>query len=245
MREAYRKVYRVVTSVHLADVGLARALRLLRRPVRPGEIRGLRYAETMALAPLSSARLARPSPGRVGLIAAWDDDAALDAFLAEHPTATALASGYRTRLRPTRVVGAWPELPDLPRYEQPQREGPVAVLTLGRLRLHRTAAFLSASARAEADALASPALVLATALARPPGLVATFSVWRDIDLMRDYVGRSAGGHRRATASHAARPFHRRSAFIRFEPYDETGTWETPNLAPRPAVAATAGGRRAG
>lgn len=199
----------------------------------------MRYAETMALAPLSSRLLPSPSRGSVGLIAAWDDDAALDAFLAEHPTAAALASGYRTRLHPTRVVGAWPQLPDLPRHEQPQREGPVAVLTLGHLRLQRTAAFLRASARAEADALASPALLLATALARPPRLVATFSVWRDIASMRNYVGQFAGGHRHATASHAARPFHRRSAFIRFEPYDETGTWETPNLAHHQAVDPTA------
>ena len=155
----------------------------------------------------------------------------LDRFQARHPAAAALAGGYRVRLKPVRIFGAWPQLGDLG-IEQAGGErraggGPVAVLTLGRLRLRRAGAFLRASARAEADALSSPALMLATALARPPRLVATFSVWRDVAPMREYVERAAGGHRRATTLHAARPFHHQSAFIRFEPYDQAGAWEAP------------------
>jgi hypothetical protein len=222
----------MVTSVHLATVPRAESLRLLRRPPRAEEVPGLRYAETVAAAPLSPHLLPAPKPGRVGLIAAWDDDAALDGFLAGHPSAAALAGGYSVRLRPARIVGAWPQLGDLnlgrPGEEQPVADGPVAVLTLGRLRLRRAVAFLRASAKAEGDALASPALTLATGLARPPRLVATFSVWRALAPMRDYVEHAGGGHRSATTRHAARPFHHQSAFIRFEPYDQTGDWETPH-----------------
>ena len=218
----------MVTSVHLADVGPSAALRLLRRPPAVGEVPGLTYAETLALAPLGPALLPRPKPGRVGLVAAWTDDAALDAFLADHPTAAALEGGYGARLEPVRVVGAWPELGDLPRPERPAGDGPVAVLTLGRLRLRRAVAFLRASARAERDALASPALLLATGLARPPRLVATFSVWGDIPTMRDYVERGDGGHRGASSAHAAQPFHHASAFIRFHLREQTGAWEPPH-----------------
>ena len=221
-------VYRMVTSVHLADIGPAAALRLLRRPPAVGEVPGLTYAETLALAPLGPALLPKPKPGRVGLVAAWTDDAALDAFLADHPTAAALQGGYGARLEPVRVVGAWPEIGDLPRQERPAGDGPVAVLTLGRLRLRRALAFLRASAKAERDALASPALLLATGLARPPRLVATFSIWRDVPTMRDYVGRADGGHRGATSTHAAVPFHHASAFIRFRLREQTGAWEPPH-----------------
>jgi hypothetical protein len=61
-----------------------------------------------------------------------------------------------------------------------------------------------------------------TGIARPPSFVCTFSVWSDIAAMRAYVER--GAHRTAIEAHARRPFHRASAFLRFRPYDERGTW---------------------
>lgn len=187
----------------------------------------MRWAKTVTLAPLGPSVLPSPTVGRAGLIAAWEDDASLDAFLSDHRIAAALEGGYRVRLKPLRIVGAWPELGelDLP-HEQPSCEGgSVAVLTLGRLRLRRALPFLRASARAEADALASPALLFGTGLARPPRIVATFSLWRDVAGMREYVEGVAGGHRSASRAHAERSFHHASAFIRFRPYDEVGRWE--------------------
>jgi hypothetical protein len=216
----------MVTSVHLADVRPSTGLRLLRTRLTPDEIPGLRYAKSVIAAPLGPRLLPSPRPGRVGLIAAWEDDGALDRFLASHPVAEALAGGYRVRLEPVRVVGAWPELGDL--LPAAAADGvpnrPAAVLTLGRLRLRRGLAFLRASARAERDALRSPGLLLAAGLAHPPRIVATFSLWSDVTPMRAYVEQHGGGHRQATTEHAARPFHSQSAFIRFRPYDETGNW---------------------
>ena len=213
------------------------ALHLLRTRLTADEVPGLRYAESLIAAPLSSHLLPAPRPGRIGLIAAWEDDSALDRFLASHAVAEALAGGYRVRLEPVRVVGAWPELGELPpaaagngQVDSPQvgvPDGPAAVLTLGRLRLRRGPAFLRASARAEADALRSPGLLLATGLAHPPRTVVTFSLWSDIALMRAYVEQRGAGHRDATTKHAARPFHSQSAFIRFRPYDESGNWHAP------------------
>lgn len=217
----------MVTSVHLADVGALASLRLLLRPPSVAEVPGLRYVEVGTLAPLSRKLVPVPKPGRVGLIAAWEDDGALDAFLAAHPAAALLEGGYRVRLEPVRAVGAWPQLGDLPRTERPVGDGPLAVLTLGHLRMPRAVAFLQASAKAEADALTSPSLVLATGLARPPRLVVTFSVWRDVRSMRDYAERRTGGHRSAATAHAAQPFHSASAFIRFRIREEIGTWEHP------------------
>jgi hypothetical protein len=190
----------------------------------------LRYAEIMTAAPLSGRLLPRPNLGRVGLIAGWDDEPAVEAFLAGHPLAEQLAHGWHVRLQPTRVFGRWPQLPGLPATEKPMDDTePAAVLTLGRLRLSQTLRFLRASAAAEGLAVRDPALLASTGLARPPGLVATFSLWRSTSAMRAYAhGDSEPGHLAAIQAQAARPFHHESAFVRFRPYAATGKWDGRN-----------------
>lgn len=74
-----------------------------------------------------------------------------------------------------------------------------------------------------------PALLRGTGLARPPGLVATFSLWRSTGAMRAYAGGPSGTeHRDAVKAHAERPFHHASAFIRFKPYGAEGEWDGKN-----------------
>jgi hypothetical protein len=234
----------VIVSVHLADVGRPTALGLLRTKLDPAKVPGLRYAVMTTTAPLGGHLLPRPNLGCVGLIAAWEEDGAVEEFLAGHPLARRLADGWRVRLRPTRIYGAWPQLPDLlAGGEQPTEEGePAAVLTIGHLRLTQAIRFLKASARAEELAVRNPALLASTGLARPPGLVATFSLWRSIPAMREYVEGGAGpGHLAAINAHAARPFHHSSAFVRFRPYGAEGQWDGRN--PLAAAAPQALGAR--
>jgi hypothetical protein len=227
----------VIASLQLAELGRRRGLRLLGTKLRPADVRGLRYAELMVTAPLSERTLPRPNPARLGLFAAWDDDRAFEDFLAADPLAQQFARGWRVRLQPTRIFGAWPELPGLPADEQRMDEAePAGVLTLGRLRLSQAIRFLRASAGAEGLALSDPALLAATGLARPPALVATFSLWRTTSAMRAYAHGGPGpGHLAAIREHAARPFHHRSAFIRFRPYAAEGSWSgcEPLAAKRP------------
>ena len=216
----------MILSVHLADVGVRAAPALLRRRPDPARVPGLRYAETVLAAPLGGGLLPRPQPGRVGLIAAWDDDAALDGFVAgHHPVARGLADGWRVRLEPLRTSGAWPALPELDGRVVPvDDDEPVAVLTLGRLRLARVLTFLRTSAAAEAQAVGDPAVTFSTGLARPPRLVSTFSLWRSAGEMRAYAyGASGPSHRAAIDAHRARAFHHESAFARFRPYAAGGT----------------------
>jgi len=216
----------MIVSVHLADVGWRAAPRFLRGKSDLSAVAGLRYAETTLTAPLSESLLPSPRLGRVGLIASWDDDKALDQFSATHPLAEQLSGGWHVRLEPLRVYGAWSGMLDLPAQELPVAdEEPVAVLTLGQLRLRRVRPFLQASARAEGEAIADPALLASTGLARPPRMVATFSLWRSAKEMRDYAfGRSGGAHPAATSAHRAEPFHHESAFVRFRPYASVGRW---------------------
>jgi hypothetical protein len=217
----------VIASVHLADVGKRATLGLLPRKLAPAAVPGLRYAEVTIAAPLGAHLLPRPNLTRVGLIAAWDDDRALDEFLVRHPLARQLAHGWRVRLQPTHIFGAWSALSGLLPDEEPMDEDePVAVLTIGRLRLTQTVRFLRASAAAERLAVGDPALLASTGLARPPALVATFSLWQSVAAMRAYAGGSNDpAHRDAVRAHAARPFHHESAFLRFRPYRAEGSWD--------------------
>lgn len=216
----------MILSVHIADVGPRGGIAVLRGTPKPGEVAGLRYAETAIAAPLSGSLLPAPQLGRLGLIAAWDDDRALDRFLTSHVLARRFTGGWHVRLEPLRASGSWSALPDLLERELPvDDDAPVAVLTLGRLKLDRAAPFLRTSARAESQAVADPALLASTALARPP-LVATFSLWRTAVAMRAYAyGQSGGAHLIAIRAQRARPFHHESLFARFRPYATQGMWD--------------------
>ncbi len=215
----------MIVSVHLANVGPRALAGILRRKPDPA-LPGLRYAETTITAPLGDSLLPTPTFGRAGMIAAWDDDAALDRFLAGDPLAERFAGGWMARMAPLHVYGAWAGLPGLPTKEIAVADDErVAVLTLGQLRLRRLRPFLKASARAEGEAVADPAMLASTGLARPPRMVATFSIWRDVEGMREYArGRRDGAHPAATAEHRANSFHHESAFVRFRPYASQGSW---------------------
>jgi hypothetical protein len=148
----------LIVSIDIAEVGPRRGLRTLAKPPRPDRVEGLRYAQTVFTAPLGSSR-PEPSFGTVALIAAWEDEAALDRF-ASHPLAEELAGGWHARMQPLRVFGRWPGLSGLPERPLPvDDEEPVAVITLGRFRPSRFRPFLRASAPAERDAIAAPGLM--------------------------------------------------------------------------------------
>ncbi len=234
----------MLLSAHICDLDLRSASRVLRRPPKPSEVAGLRYSETVLTAPLSGRLLPSPRLRPVAMIAAWESDEAFEAFSAGHPVGRSLAPGWQVRLQPLHVYGRWPGLSGLPeRKIKLGDEEPVAVLTLGRPRAHRLPAFLKASARAEAEAVANPDVLALIGLARPPRLVATFSLWRNVGAMRNYArGHSDGAHPAATKTDRANPFHHDSAFIRFRPYASRGDWD--GRDPLASDEARLGGRQA-
>lgn len=204
---------------------------MLLRQLDAASVPGMTYSEAAFAATLGSRgsnRIPRPQPGRVGLIAAWDGDAALDRFLTDHPFAEHLAGGWHARLQPLRCFGSWDGLAGLPAREFPvDDDEPVAALTLGRLRLTRTRAFLRSGAPAERDAAENPAVLAVTGFGRftPPRLVSTFSIWRSAAAMREYAFGKGGSHQAAVRVDRAKPFHHESAFIRFRPYASQGLWD--------------------
>ena len=220
----------MIASVHVADVGSRAALGVVRKAPKPEAVPGLRHANVALTAPLSGSLRPKPDTGRAGLVAFWDDDVALDAFLAsDHPTARALERGWRLRLEPLRIHGSWPGVPDgLPTQRTVEHDGPAAVLTLGRVRATRIVPFFKASAKAEGAVLDAPGLIWATGLAKPP-FVATCSLWESSDALSEYAysGRRSE-HPAAIAADHAHPFHHQSAFIRFRPYDSEGSLDGRN-----------------
>jgi hypothetical protein len=217
----------MIVSIHLADVGPLQVQRLLLRGIDAIKVPGMTYAEPALAAPLGN-RLPRPQFGRIGLIAAWEDDAGLDGFLAGHPFGERVAGGWHARLEPRRCFGSWAGMTGLPTSELPVRDDePVAALTLGRLRILRTRSFLKSGAPAERDAVRNPAVLASTGLARlaGPRLVSTFSIWRSAAAMREYAFGKAGSHQAAVRADRTRPFHHESAFIRFRPYASQGSWD--------------------
>jgi hypothetical protein len=215
----------MLVSVHIAEVGPREAAEVLLRSPRRGRFPGLTYAETLTTAPLGESLLPPRRLGPVGMIAAWENDAALDDFSRSHPLAKRLAGGWRVRLEPLRVSGAWAGMPGLPARTLPvDDEEPVGILTLGRLRLLRTGAFRRSAGPAEAAALDSPALLAGIGLARLPRLVATFTLWRSAAAMRAFAYGRGLPHQAAIDADRARPFHNESAFVRFRPYASRGSW---------------------
>lgn len=216
----------MIGSVHLADIDV-RARWTALTGARPTA--GAGYASTVLAAGLRGSSLITPDLGRVGLIAFWDSEFALDGFLANHPLAALLAPGWHLRLAPTRASGHWPGLPeDLPTSHDATEDGPAAVLTLGRLRLSQLVRFRKASGSAEARLSSAEGLIWATGLARPP-LVATFSLWRSAAVLSAYA--YDGAHANVIRADRARPFHRQSAFIRFRPYSSAGQLDGRNPLP--------------
>ena len=218
----------VIASVHIADVGVGAALKVLRKAPSPASVSGLRQANVALAAVLGKGVLPKPMLGRVALVAFWDGDDALDRFLVDDPGAKPFAGGWRVRLDPLRAWGSWPGVPaDLSRSRAVDYEGPAAVLTLGRLRWPQGFRFLRTSAKAEAAVVDAPGLTWATGMARPP-FFSTCSLWQSSDALSAYAFTQGAAHDGAIVADRGKPFHHQSAFIRFRPYGSVGSLDGKN-----------------
>lgn len=215
----------IVASVHLASLS---PLQLHHAP-RSAAVDGLRFTRIMVRAPVAATMVPRPMVGKFGLLCIWEDDAAIDAFLACHPFAPALRGGYSVRLDPMRAFGRSRGIGDLVVAERPVTDDePLAVVTFGNARVRALPRFLRANREAARAILGSEALLASTAMTAPPLALCSFSLWRDLPGMRRAVeGRSGGpaGHRDAVRERATAGFMTDDVFARFRPYRATGLWD--------------------
>ncbi|PZF96409.1 hypothetical protein C1I93_13985 [Micromonospora endophytica] len=223
-------------SFHLALLPPALTLRTLRRGPRAA---GLRHAECFPLMRLGSPVLSveRMQLRRLAMFAEWDDASALERFLADDDLGRRLADGWHVRLQYLRRYGEVAALAGLPvQAGRSDPEEPIVAVTLARLKLLELPRFLKWGRPVERLVAGHPGATFATAAMRPPHTFSTFTIWRSVREMTDMVhGRSAvpqaHTHNVAMAEQHRRDFHHESAFMRFRPLSEHGTWEGRSLLP--------------
>lgn len=214
-------------SFHLAEVPAVRGARALAR--RPA-VDGLRHAETLALMRLGAPVISpdRLQVRRLAVFAEWEDEAALDGFLATTPLGGVLAKGWHVRLEFVRRwghVAAYDGLPE--RADRMAPDEPVVAVTVARMRLGEVPRFLSWGRPVERQVRDHPGVTLALAAMRPPHTIATFSVWQSVREMTGMVHGSPGDapqHVAAMRERERRDFHREFATYRFRPLAEHGSW---------------------
>jgi spheroidene monooxygenase len=210
------------------------AFLLSRFPLR--SVRGLRFAKVMGSGRDGGFGLV-PSLSRQGMFLAFDDDAAIDAFLDSHPLQRAFQDHSRewacVRLRALSSRGSWSgqqPFAAAPGTLQPPPGVPVAALTRASIRLSRAIAFWRHAPPSEVSLATADGCLLAAGLGEAPLLrQATFSLWRDVDAMNAYARR--GAHQAAITASREHGFFSESMFVRFAPYAARGRWHERALEP--------------
>lgn len=174
---------------------------------------------------------ARMQMRHLAVFACWEEEAALDAFLAETPLGRTLAPAWHIRLSFLRRWGYISELGTLPpNSEDTDPNEPVVAVTLARMKLPQIPRFVYWGKPVETLVRDHPGTTFALAAMRPPRTVSTFSIWRSQQEMTDMVqGRShvPGSRRHADAmvERARKRFHHEFTTLRFRPVSEHGTWQ--------------------
>ena len=169
---------------------------------------------------------------RWAMFAVWEDDAALERFLAESPVPRrweelALES-WHVRLAPVRAHGAWGGANPLAREagagNEARAEGPVAILTRAKIRPRSLVPFYRAIAGPALDLARQPGLIESVGVGEwPVARQATFSLWHAMEDVQGYAYRRPE-HREVVRRTRAERWYSEELFARFRPYASAGTW---------------------
>jgi len=166
--------------------------------------------------------------GRSALFALWRDEAALAAFLADHPLPgrwREAAEHWSVGLHPLHSTGSWRGV-EVPVAPPPHIDvaGPVAVLTRASIRVGATVPFLRAGRATAATLRSSDGLRAVVGVGeRPFGRLGTFSVWRDRSAASAYAVENVE-HRRAVVQARRGGWFTEELFTTFSPICSEGTW---------------------
>lgn len=229
--------YHVIQAPFFSVAARLLSSRALRR------VAGLRHFECLLHMKMGHAV---SSPGRyhwnsLVFFAFWDDEDHLDAFLKAPPYRVFQRPAWHMRMRFYRRWGSFTGLDDAKLYtEHESPEGPVAAVTLARLKLSQTLRFARVGKPVEAQVRDHPGLKRGAVAFRPLNKFSTFSVWESEDAMRAMVRgkrKEADGaeHREAMIERARKPFHYEFTTMRFVPLSQHGEWPGQTRSAPPAL----------
>jgi len=159
---------------------------------------------------------------RTAVFAVWEDDAALERYVAT-PRARVLER-YDVRLHLIGGHGRWGGVDVLDGLQMGPCDGPLAVLTRASVRLRHWPAFRAASRVVSAELAAADGLLAALGMGElPVGRLGTFSLWRSADDMEAFA--TAPRHAETVRRTRAEGWYREELFARFAPAGASGTWD--------------------
>lgn len=220
-------------TFHFAKTSMGTTVKALFRPPTGQTVPGLNHAECMTKMTLGAPIF---SPARMQLhhltmFAAWENQDALDKFLASTKLGRALATGWHVRMAFQRRWGHISEFDGLAESVGEQDPtAPVVAVTLARMKLPQVPRFIHWGRPVEQLVRDHPSTTLAAAAMRLPRTVSTFSVWHSQQEMVDMVrGHSAvpkpKRHAVAMTERNRKDFHFEFTTLRFKPIAEYGAWE--------------------
>jgi hypothetical protein len=184
---------------------------------------------------------------RWALFAVWQDEASLDAFLADSAVAgrwrELARETYSVRLEPLRAHGAWggsnPLAPDpavasadggdvagaaVASASGADSGEQVAILTRAAIRPARLIRFYRAIEPPASDLAGQPGLLASVGIGEwPLARQATFSLWRSLRDAQTYAYRGQA-HREVVRRTRDERWYSEELFARFRPYGVEGTW---------------------
>ncbi len=168
---------------------------------------------------------------RSALFAVWDDEAHLDAFLADNSIARRwqrAEQSWHTRLRSIGGHGTWKGFDPLDGLEAGSKDGPVAIVTRANVRRRSWRAFGAASEVVDVELHTAPGLIDVVGIGETPiGSLATFSLWESLAAARTYAY-TMPQHREVIDRTRNEDWYAEEMFARFEPFASTGTWDGRN-----------------
>lgn len=180
---------------------------------------------------LGTGRGARTGPSadlrRTALFAVWEDEADLDAFLAESSIARRWASAdeqWQVRLRGVSGHGRWRGVAVMDDLDIGSASGQVAIITRADVRPGAWRGFRRAGPAVDAELQRAEGLLAVVGIGEAPvGRLGTFSLWRTAADARAFAT-TMPHHVEVVRRTRLDQWYGEELFARFEPYASSGSW---------------------